>query len=489
MCLVCIINAEEARLQKSNVFDEEIDSCKETDIESEEVRGDSIESGNYLSIINNDQALHYFAIGSMTNMTALSLRELSPISSRAAVLKGHRLIFRGHGGMATAEEFSVVDTLTYDVDEAEYPFDCVHGVLHLLTMEHVKLLDEFEGGYLRKQCIVSLYDGTEVNAFFYQMDRQKWASPKDSLPTERYLDIIAKGCAAHGVAADWIRFIEKHKSIARKCSTEFSSFTMTTENVPIISWDQIRDSDGRDDKKLWIVICNKVLEFNGDRNSFFPFGYFVKNGIGGTDFTVRFAKAFFEPKYKLSATTRSCCELEVEHRAWVEDQFANPPPVLSSSKWTMVGVIASDKHSSRQGLRRACGMSSQEGFDFLDLTEQINSGANQIFIREGQTLNIRKTSLSNFPGDVVIHIKNQDLSSPNVQSLVFIMTPSMYALSWCWDGSWWLLESVGQAVPPPTITTTTSIQLLSTSTSSSSSSGVNSDCASASSVSIAASLQ
>ena len=129
---------------------------------SEEVQEGSIESGNYLSIINNDQALHYFAIGSMTNMTALSLRELSPISSRAAVLKGHRLIFRGHGGMATAEEFSVVDTFTYDVDEAEYPFDCVHGVLHLLTMEHVKLLDEFEGGYLRKQCIVSLYDGTEV---------------------------------------------------------------------------------------------------------------------------------------------------------------------------------------------------------------------------------------------------------------------------------------------------------------------------------------
>lgn len=73
------------------------------------------------------------------------------------------------------------------------------------------------------------------------MDRQKWAAPKDSLPTERYLDIIAKGCAAHGVAADWIQFIEKHRSIARKSSTEFSSFTMTTENVPIISWDQVSD--------------------------------------------------------------------------------------------------------------------------------------------------------------------------------------------------------------------------------------------------------
>jgi len=74
------------------------------------------------------------------------------------------------------------------------------------------------------------------------MDRQKWVSPKDSLPTERYLDIIVKGCAAHGVAADWIRFIEKHKNISRKSSSEFSSFTMTTENVPIISWDHVREN-------------------------------------------------------------------------------------------------------------------------------------------------------------------------------------------------------------------------------------------------------
>ena len=33
MCLVCIINAEEARLQKSNLIDEEINSsCKDIDL-------------------------------------------------------------------------------------------------------------------------------------------------------------------------------------------------------------------------------------------------------------------------------------------------------------------------------------------------------------------------------------------------------------------------------------------------------------------------
>ena len=108
------------------------------------------------------QAVHYFAIGSMTNRTALSLRELSPISSQAAILKGYRLLFRGSGGMATAEKIYGDDYSTYHVDASDYPFDGIHGVLHLLTMEHMKTLDEYEGGYFRKQCVVTLYDGTEV---------------------------------------------------------------------------------------------------------------------------------------------------------------------------------------------------------------------------------------------------------------------------------------------------------------------------------------
>lgn len=71
------------------------------------------------------------------------------------------------------------------------------------------------------------------------MDRLKWASPNDSLPTERYLDIISQGCTAHNVSAEWIRFIDNHKCISRKKSTEFTAFTMTTANVPILSWDQV----------------------------------------------------------------------------------------------------------------------------------------------------------------------------------------------------------------------------------------------------------
>ena len=52
----------------------------------------------------------------------------------------------------------------------------------------------------------------------------------------------------------------------------------------------VQKNNGYESDDLWIVINNKVLKFTGDKNSFFPFGYFVNNDIGGSDFTLRFAK-------------------------------------------------------------------------------------------------------------------------------------------------------------------------------------------------------
>jgi hypothetical protein len=361
MCLVCFINAEEYRSRKGNNL-----YCAPADggsfpVENEQ---ENEEEGD------ENHAIHYFAIGSMTNTTALSLRELTPISSQPAMLEGHRLLFRGSGGMATAEEYGDFE-LVHGLDSEEYPFPGVHGVLHLLSAPQMKILDDFEGGYNRKVCTVTLYDNiTKVQAYVYKMDRSKWkpASEQDAHlptkvkhepPTERYLDIIAQGCAHHGVLPSWVQYVRQHQCVPRVNPQEFSSFSkcMTTARIPIISWEQVRYNNGLNGLPLWIVINNKVLEFAGDVNSFFPFGYFVKNKIGGTDFTVKFAKGFFEPKYVQSgysgngnthssgSSTSNFCkvttssELSNEHRAWIEDQFANPPPVLASSKWTLVGVV------------------------------------------------------------------------------------------------------------------------------------------------------
>ena len=45
--------------------------------------------------------------------------------------------------MATAERIGEFEKEENDVDD--YPFDGIHGVLHLLTTAHMKMLDDFEG--------------------------------------------------------------------------------------------------------------------------------------------------------------------------------------------------------------------------------------------------------------------------------------------------------------------------------------------------------
>ena len=155
----------------------------------------------------------------------------------------------------------------HENDQDEYPISGVHGVLHLMTREHMVQLDRFEGAYVRKVCKVRLYDGTEVNALVYSMDSTKFNDDqKHNLPSERYLDIIAKGCEAHGVNKDWINFISNHACISRSSPTDFRSFSFSSATVPIIKWDEVRRNNGIDSDKLWIVINNKVLEFRGEKH-------------------------------------------------------------------------------------------------------------------------------------------------------------------------------------------------------------------------------
>jgi hypothetical protein len=116
----------------------------------------------------------------------------------------------------------------------------------------------------------------------YQMDPSQWKAPltkaptKHELPSERYLDIIAQGCAAYGVDEKWVSFIRAHANTPRKNPRDFSSFRMNSLQIPILSWEKVRGCNGKEGSPLWVVINNKVLEFKGDTNSFFPCGYFVK---------------------------------------------------------------------------------------------------------------------------------------------------------------------------------------------------------------------
>ena len=474
MCLVCIINAEESRLELEKKNGRR--KLARTDVPN------SNENSNHNNVNikldhdrkNGNEAFHYFAIGSMTNSHAMGLREINPISSQPALLTGWRLLFRSAGGMATIEKMD--DTLQLVPEDVEnYPFDGVHGVLHLLTWADVRSLDDFEGGYDRVACEVQLYNGTTVSAFAYQMNKATMRLPHE-LPTERYLDIIAQGCLTHGVDISWIEFIRQHPNIARKQPVDFACFTMTTAAVPILSWEEIGehtgtisdsnefDFSGNDTQMndlsvesteqpvpstLWIVINNKVLEFRGDTHSFFPFGYFVKHGIGGTDFTVRFAKAFYEPKYTFNVTANRSSELTLEHRAWIEDQFACPPPALARSRWSMVGVVRTELLRAVGGGRVGKRVGGTSELKTLNLSSDMAAGVNQFFIdgnsatvwlvadgvHVGQTLGLRKISASIYKEPVRIRIKHLSLS--NALGTCLTIPTDINTIHFCWDGDKW----------------------------------------------------
>ena len=436
MCLVCIITAEEERVQSSTVLCGAVEEAQQR-------------APSELDMLDEyNTAVYYFAIGSMTNSTALSLRELSVISSQPATLNGFRLLFRGVGGMATVERADNVQLLS-GIDEDDYPFDCVHGVLHLISVAQMKQLDYFEGGYNKLSVKINLYDNREVNAFVYQMDATRIKLP-NMLPSERYTDIIAQGCLAHGVTKQWIDFIKGHRCIPRKKSLEFSSFSMHgCTSIPIFSSCDVQRNDGKDGLPLWIVINNKVLEFEGDRNSFFPYGYFRKQSIGGTDYTLKFAKGFFEPKYKMSHEMIASSELSAEHRSWIEDNFANPPVALQSSKWVMKGCVNDNRNAFVA--RKAKIISSLTAQ--VDLRQDIFCGFSQFFLASehitavllcegsavGQEICIRKSLAErDFANNITIKIKHLNLESPNRFCDAYCMSPTCYYVSFVWDGVVWL---------------------------------------------------
>eukprot|EP00455_Lapot_gusevi_P056632 TRINITY_DN9457_c0_g1_i2.p1 TRINITY_DN9457_c0_g1~~TRINITY_DN9457_c0_g1_i2.p1 ORF type:complete len:311 (-),score=0.44 TRINITY_DN9457_c0_g1_i2:180-1112(-) len=308
MCLVCIIRGEQV--------------------------SEGIEpSGSEQSQKEEHDLIYYFAIGSMTHPTALALRNLRPVSSEPAELKGWTLKFLGSGGMASAEP---IDDEAETLNSSTQALSSIHGVLHLLSVAQMKELDRIEGGYHRRPCVVTTYSGMEIHAYVYQMEATR--AMESGLPTQRYVDIISHGCTYYGVAPHWIAWLQSHPRIDRKPPSLWNTFEVLP-TTPTLSWEEIRVNDGQEGRALWIVINYKVIEFVGDRSSFFPFGYFVRHRIGGTDYTVRFARGFFEPLFQLTADTKRTEEMEPDHRRWVEDQFLNPPPSLEASKWVLVGIV------------------------------------------------------------------------------------------------------------------------------------------------------
>jgi hypothetical protein len=276
---------------------------------------------------DGQQFCWYFAIGSMINPISLYLRNLTSIISYPATCVDYKIAFRGHAGIADIEP---CHGETFD------------GVVHLVSNEQMIRLDEIECFYHRIKITCIDYQGQSHIAYAYQI---KINNQPISLPRERYLDIIIKGCEYYKVRPEYInRLRDQQPVIPRKQPESFHSFTDIPSNVYYTEED-LRKHNGDDPSlPLWVSINGKILEYGGLPSNDHPdyefqrsFYAFLKPNLGGREVTTAMAKAFYEPLYKLPLNDEDICD---EHRAQMEDHYYN---ILASSEnkmyWKPIGRL------------------------------------------------------------------------------------------------------------------------------------------------------
>ncbi|CAF1160263.1 unnamed protein product [Adineta steineri] len=250
----------------------------------------------------------YLAIGSMNNPVSLHLRDLHPIISYPARCLKHRIVFRAPGGMADLEP----------LEEAEFD-----GVVHLLNEEQMTRLDKMEMVYKRIRVPVIDYQNKSHVVYAYKMDITQ---APEGLPTERYLDIIVKGCEHYGVRPDYInRLRQEQPVIPRKQPHMYQSFPDLPSDVYYTQEELARHNGNDPELPLWICVNGKVLEYAGlpssedpDHESQKRFHSFVQPQFGGREIDYGLSKALYEPYYKVPLHEN---DLSDEHRAMIEDHY------------------------------------------------------------------------------------------------------------------------------------------------------------------------
>lgn len=262
------------------------------------------------TIEDNDKVYAwYFAIGSMTNPISLYLRDLTPLLSYPAKCLDYRLVFRAPCGMADiqasqGEEF--------------------HGVVHLLALDQLLRLDQIEHMYTRETVRVVDYQQRSHLVYAYQIRFIDGQERPIALPTERYLDIIVKGCEYFGVSPSHINHLKSNQAVTPRRSTDaYRIIKNVPENV-YFTKEQLSEHDGTNPLlPIWISINGKVLEYSGLPNEDHPdyenqkqFYEFTLASLSGREIAHIISKAWYEPLYELPLNEH---DLTDEHRAFVED--------------------------------------------------------------------------------------------------------------------------------------------------------------------------
>lgn len=141
----------------------------------------------------------YFAYGSNLWIEQMSARTgliaTDDSAPRIAWLPDYRLVFnmRGEDGQVYAN--------------LERPGDGVFGVLYRCGPDTLDKLDAYEGGYERRQMLVTDQDGVKLSVIAYIAKADRVVNGRK--PSAEYVEKILRGATQHGLPEDYVRHIER----------------------------------------------------------------------------------------------------------------------------------------------------------------------------------------------------------------------------------------------------------------------------------------
>ncbi|CAF2692086.1 unnamed protein product [Rotaria sp. Silwood2] len=295
------------------------------------------------SFIDDGQHIYiwYLAIGSMINPISLYLRDLTPLISYPVKCPNYRLVFRDSCGMA-------------DIELCEG--EAFHGVVHLLPRKQMICLDKVEHMYKRVIIDIADYQQRFHRVFVYKMNLIGQEERHIGIPSERYVDIIVKGCEHFGVHSSYIdRLKYEQPVIPRKLPSTYETINNIPNDIYYTDEDLLKHNGKDPIFSLWISVNGKILEHTGLPSNDHPnyenqkqFYEFVLSHLAGREVTHAISKAWYEPMYKLPLNDDDLCD---EHRALVEDMCVSwgldNSRKNSESYWKPIGRLCQISKKSK----------------------------------------------------------------------------------------------------------------------------------------------
>ena len=188
------------------------------------------------------------------------------------------------------------------------------------TLKDWEILKEFDAGYDCLDVNVYLYDSQEplqAQVFVMALDKlENDELPKEKLPQERYVRVIATGMRRYGVEDEYIDYsILNVPYIPNRKPEEYLTFPKEKEKLKTISYN---DYAKKAEKKAWYLIGNKVIQL-GEHDPNSPFVQWITSRlVGKPDCTWTMLQTLYDPDLPVCESEN---DIQPLHVAWTENQM------------------------------------------------------------------------------------------------------------------------------------------------------------------------